>query len=158
MGTRNVRRINERVKLWTPLTISASDSLRGQKSNAETPERLIERQTTQTIRTGIRTIRTESAQTSALPAGIQTLQYRIRSINPRSILSDPYLTMGLAILQPFQQEQWAMGIRKGNNDLRQKINGFLKHFKETGGFEQLGVKYFSENKKAFEELGLPFNF
>ena len=63
-----------------------------------------------------------------------------------------------AILQPFQQEQWAMGIRKGNNDLRQQINGFLKHFKETGGFEQLGVKYFSENKKAFEELGVPFYF
>jgi polar amino acid transport system substrate-binding protein len=63
-----------------------------------------------------------------------------------------------AILQPFQQEQWAMGIRKGNNDLRQQINVFLKHFKETGGFEQIGAKYFSENKKAFEELGVPFYF
>jgi polar amino acid transport system substrate-binding protein len=63
-----------------------------------------------------------------------------------------------AILQPFQQEQWAMGIQKGNNDLRQQINGFVKHFKETGGFEQLGVKYFSENKKALEQLGVPFYF
>jgi polar amino acid transport system substrate-binding protein len=63
-----------------------------------------------------------------------------------------------AILQPFQQEQWAMGIRKGNIELQQQINGFIKHFKETGGFEQLGVKYFSENKKAFEELGIPFYF
>jgi polar amino acid transport system substrate-binding protein len=63
-----------------------------------------------------------------------------------------------ALLQPFQQEQWAMGIRKGDDDLRQEINGFIKHFKETGGFEQIGVKYFSENKKAFEELGIPFYF
>jgi polar amino acid transport system substrate-binding protein len=63
-----------------------------------------------------------------------------------------------AILQPFQQEQWAMGIQKGNDELRQQINGFLKHFKETGGFEQIGAKYFSENKKAFEELGVPFYF
>jgi len=63
-----------------------------------------------------------------------------------------------AILQPFQQEQWAMGVQKGNNELREQINGFIKHFKETGGFDQIGVKYFSENKKAFEELGIPFYF
>jgi len=63
-----------------------------------------------------------------------------------------------AILQPFQQEQWAMGIQKGNDGLREQINGFIKHFKETGGFEQIGAKYFSDNKKAFEELGIPFYF
>jgi polar amino acid transport system substrate-binding protein len=63
-----------------------------------------------------------------------------------------------AILQPFQQEEWAMGVQKGKDDLRLQINSFIKHFKETGGFEQLGVKYFTENKKAFEELGIPFYF
>ena len=51
-----------------------------------------------------------------------------------------------------------MGIQKGNHELRQQINGFIKHFKETGGFEQLEVKYLSENKKAFEELGIAFYF
>jgi polar amino acid transport system substrate-binding protein len=63
-----------------------------------------------------------------------------------------------AILQPFEQEDWAMGIRKGNDDLRKQINGFIRQFKETGGFEQLGVKYLAENKKAFEDLGIPFYF
>jgi len=63
-----------------------------------------------------------------------------------------------AILQPFEQEAWAMGIRKGNDDLRTQINHFIKHFKESHGFEQLGVKYLSENKKAFEEQGIPFYF
>jgi polar amino acid transport system substrate-binding protein len=63
-----------------------------------------------------------------------------------------------AILQPFAQEEWAMGIRKGNDELRQKINDFIKQFKESGGFEQLGVKYLGENKKAFEDLGIPFYF
>lgn len=63
-----------------------------------------------------------------------------------------------AILQPFEQEEWAMGIRKGNDDLRTQINQFIKHFKETNGFEQLGVKYLSENKEAFEKLGIPFYF
>ena len=63
-----------------------------------------------------------------------------------------------AILQPFTEEDWAMGIRKGNDALRTQINGFLKQFKESGGFDALGAKYFGENKKAFQELGIPFYF
>lgn len=63
-----------------------------------------------------------------------------------------------AILQPFTQEDWAMGIKKGNDALRTEINGFLKQFKESGGFDALGAKYFGENKKAFQELGIPFYF
>ena len=63
-----------------------------------------------------------------------------------------------AILQPFSQEDWAMGIRKGNDGLRTQINGFLKQFKESGGFNALGTKYFGESKKAFQALGIPFYF
>ena len=63
-----------------------------------------------------------------------------------------------AILQPFTQEDWAMGIKKGNDALRTQINAFLKQFKESGGFDALGAKYFGENKKAFQELGIPFYF
>ena len=63
-----------------------------------------------------------------------------------------------AILQPFQTEQWAMGIRKGDDELRQQVNAFLKQFKDSGGFNELGNKYFGENKKAFAELGIPFYF
>jgi polar amino acid transport system substrate-binding protein len=63
-----------------------------------------------------------------------------------------------AILQPFTQEDWAMGIKKGNDALRTQINGFLKRFKESGGFDALGAKYFGENKKTFQELGIPFYF
>jgi polar amino acid transport system substrate-binding protein len=63
-----------------------------------------------------------------------------------------------AILQPFEQEEWAMGIRKGNDALRKQINDFIKQFKESGGFERLGEKYLGENKKAFEDLGIPFYF
>jgi polar amino acid transport system substrate-binding protein len=63
-----------------------------------------------------------------------------------------------AILQPFTQEDWAMGVRKGNDVLRTQINGFVKQFKDSGGFDSLGVKYFGENKKAFQQLGIPFYF
>jgi polar amino acid transport system substrate-binding protein len=63
-----------------------------------------------------------------------------------------------AILQPFEQEEWAMGLRKGDDVLRKQVNDFIKQFKEAGGFEQLGEKYLSENKKAFDDLGIPFYF
>ena len=63
-----------------------------------------------------------------------------------------------AILQPFQQESWAIGIRKGNDELRQKVNAFLKTFREQGGFEKLGDKYLKEQKEAFQKLGYPFYF
>ncbi len=63
-----------------------------------------------------------------------------------------------AILQPFQTEEWAMGIRKGNDELRTQVNAFLKQFKESGEFNDLGNKYFGENKKIFQEMGIPFYF
>jgi polar amino acid transport system substrate-binding protein len=63
-----------------------------------------------------------------------------------------------AILQPFTQEEWAMGIKKGNDALRTQINAFLKEFKDSGGFDALGDKFFGENKKAFQQLGIPFYF
>jgi polar amino acid transport system substrate-binding protein len=63
-----------------------------------------------------------------------------------------------AILKPFQSEEWAIGIRKGNDALRQQVNAFLKQYKESGGFNELGNKYFGENKKLFEQMGIPFYF
>ena len=50
------------------------------------------------------------------------------------------------------------GFEKANDDLRKQMNDFIKQFKETGGFEQLGEKYLGENKKAFDDLGIPFYF
>jgi polar amino acid transport system substrate-binding protein len=63
-----------------------------------------------------------------------------------------------AILQPFATEEWAMGIKKGNDALRTQINAFLKEFKDSGGFDALGNEYLGENKKAFQQLGIPFYF
>jgi polar amino acid transport system substrate-binding protein len=63
-----------------------------------------------------------------------------------------------AILKPFQEEQWAMGIRKGNRDLTLKVNEFLKDYRATGGFEKLGDQYLKEQKEAFRKLGHPFYF
>ena len=61
-----------------------------------------------------------------------------------------------ALLEPFQTEQWAIGIRKGNNDLRNQVNAFLKAFKEQGSFETLGARWLAPQKEAFRAAGLPF--
>jgi len=61
-----------------------------------------------------------------------------------------------ALLDPFQKESWAVGIRKGNDALKLQVNAFLKEFRASGGFERLGDRYLQEQKAAFRKLGFPF--
>jgi polar amino acid transport system substrate-binding protein len=63
-----------------------------------------------------------------------------------------------AVLTPFQQESWAVGFPKGADELRGKVNAFLKNYRETGGFERLGDKWLSPQKTEFKKLGVPFFF
>ena len=67
-------------------------------------------------------------------------------------------TTTLALLDPFQKESWAIGIRQRDLSLRKKVNAFLKDFRTRGGFERLGDHYLSKEKIAFEELGYEFFF
>jgi polar amino acid transport system substrate-binding protein len=62
------------------------------------------------------------------------------------------------LLQPFQEESWAIGIRQGNTELARKVNEFLKAFRAQGGFEQLGDRHLKEQKEAFRRMGYPFYF
>jgi polar amino acid transport system substrate-binding protein len=63
-----------------------------------------------------------------------------------------------AILRPFREETWAIGLRPGDDELRRQINGFLDAFRAAGGFERLGDEFLPEEKRAFKEQGLPFYF
>ncbi len=63
-----------------------------------------------------------------------------------------------ALLNPVQKENWAVGLKLNNDALRDQINGFLKSYRASGGFEQLGDKYLGEQKAAFKEQGQPFYF
>lgn len=63
-----------------------------------------------------------------------------------------------AILHPFQQESWAIGIKKGNDPLKVRINAFLKEYRSKGGFEKLGDIWLKEQKQQFKKLGYPFFF
>jgi len=64
----------------------------------------------------------------------------------------------VALLRPIQVEEWAVGIRKGNESLRAEVNQFLGKFRESGGFEALGDKFLAEQKRAFKEREIPFLF
>jgi len=61
-----------------------------------------------------------------------------------------------AILKPFQQESWAVGIRKGNDPLKVRVNNFLKEYRAAGGFERLGDTWLNDQKQQFKRLGYPF--
>lgn len=61
-----------------------------------------------------------------------------------------------AILEPFQKESWAVGLRKGNEELKAGVNRFIKTYREEGGFEQLGDRYFKDMKDEFKQLGSAF--
>ena len=61
-----------------------------------------------------------------------------------------------AILKPFVEESWAIGIRKGNDTLRSEVNAFLEAFRQSGAFSRLGDRYLSAEKKMLESMGQPF--
>ncbi len=63
-----------------------------------------------------------------------------------------------ALLQPFQEESWAIGLRQDDTALRDKVNAFLKDYRQRGGFEELGDHWLKEQKEAFRKLGHPFYF
>ena len=63
-----------------------------------------------------------------------------------------------AILRPFREETWAIGLRPGDDELRRQVNEFLDAFRAAGGFERLGDEFLPEEKRAFKEQGLPFYF
>jgi polar amino acid transport system substrate-binding protein len=63
-----------------------------------------------------------------------------------------------AVLEPFREETWAIGLRQGDEELRRRINEFLAAFRTAGGFERLGDEFLPEEKAYFKAHGLPFYF
>jgi len=63
-----------------------------------------------------------------------------------------------AVLEPFREETWAIGLRLGDDALRQRVDEFLETFRAAGGFERLGDEFLAEEKAFFKAAGLPFYF
>lgn len=63
-------------------------------------------------------------------------------------------------LAPYSEntEYWGIGIKKGNDELKQQVNAFIDEFQKSGGFDKLSEKYLSDEQKMFEEMGVPFFF
>jgi polar amino acid transport system substrate-binding protein len=62
------------------------------------------------------------------------------------------------VLTPFQREEWAVAVRKGNSALLAEVNEFLEAFRARGGFDELAGKYLSDERRAFLERGEEFVF
>jgi polar amino acid transport system substrate-binding protein len=63
-----------------------------------------------------------------------------------------------ALLHPFREETWAVGLRRGDDALRGEVNAFLEAFRSGGGFEELGDEFLSDEKAYFKAEGIPFYF
>lgn len=63
-----------------------------------------------------------------------------------------------ALLVPFREEAWAVGLRRGDDTLKQQVDEFLEAFRAAGGFERLGDEFLSEEKAYFKSRGIPFYF
>jgi polar amino acid transport system substrate-binding protein len=63
-----------------------------------------------------------------------------------------------ALLTPIREEYWAVGIKKGNDELRTKVNAFIKDFRDKGELTKLADKYLVKERKLLESMGAPFIF
>jgi polar amino acid transport system substrate-binding protein len=63
-----------------------------------------------------------------------------------------------ALLEPVQREHWAVGLRQGDDALREQVNAFLRAYRAAGGFERLGDRYLGEQKADFRARGVTFYF
>lgn len=55
-------------------------------------------------------------------------------------------------------EYWGAAIKKGRNDLREKVNDFIREFRKNGGYDRLAETYLSEAKEVFDKRNIPFFF
>jgi polar amino acid transport system substrate-binding protein len=63
-----------------------------------------------------------------------------------------------AILEPIRDETWGIGVRKGDDELLQQVNAFLKDYRESGRFNELADRYMKAERDEFERRGVPFIF
>lgn len=63
-----------------------------------------------------------------------------------------------ALLRPFREETWAIGLRRGDDALKQQVDDFLDRFRAAGGFGKLGDEFLADEKGFFEKHGIPFVF
>ena len=75
----------------------------------------------------------------------------------RNQLANPDTTK--AIFIPFQNaENWGIAVQKGDTELLEGINAFIKEYYANGGFDELTGKFLADEKAAFDEYGFLWFF
>jgi ABC-type amino acid transport substrate-binding protein len=63
-----------------------------------------------------------------------------------------------ALLTPLREEVWAVGLKKGNDELRTKVNEVILRMRTDGSFTKLAERCMAKEKQMMTEQGLPFVF
>jgi ABC-type amino acid transport substrate-binding protein len=63
-----------------------------------------------------------------------------------------------ALLAPLCEEFWAVGLKKGNDDLKASVNATLARMKKDGTFAKLADQFLAKERDLMKAQGLPFVF
>jgi polar amino acid transport system substrate-binding protein len=63
-----------------------------------------------------------------------------------------------ALLAPLREEVWAVGLKKGRDDLRSAVNETIIQMKQDGSFSRLADQYLAKEREMMQAQGLPFVF
>lgn len=63
-----------------------------------------------------------------------------------------------ALLAPLREEVWAVGLKKGREDLKAKVNETLARMKAENTFQKLADQYMAKERDFMKAQGLPFVF
>jgi polar amino acid transport system substrate-binding protein len=63
-----------------------------------------------------------------------------------------------ALLAPIRIEEWAVGLKHGEAELRDKISAFIAKFRAEGGFDKVADKYLAKERDYMKQQNLPFVF
>jgi polar amino acid transport system substrate-binding protein len=63
-----------------------------------------------------------------------------------------------ALLAPLREEVWAVGLKKGREDLKATVNAVIAQMKKDGVFAKLAEQYLTKERDMMKAQGLPFVF
>jgi polar amino acid transport system substrate-binding protein len=72
--------------------------------------------------------------------------------------SNPETTRVILESIPGTYSGWGFAFNEDNDELREQANAFIREFRASGGFDEIGDKWLSDIKAVFEEQGVPFFF
>ncbi|MES2597120.1 MAG: transporter substrate-binding domain-containing protein [Verrucomicrobiota bacterium] len=63
-----------------------------------------------------------------------------------------------ALLAPLREEVWAVGLKKGRDDLKAKVNETIAQMKKDGAFAKLADRFLAKERDMMKSQNLPFVF